>query len=44
MLGGNWVWLGIATFPILAAIDSLLPRNMQPRKIMRELIGRSLAA
>ena len=33
VLGGNWVWLGIATFPLLAAVDSLLPRNMKPRRM-----------
>lgn len=33
VLGGNWVWLGISTFPILAVVDSLLPRNMQARRM-----------
>ena len=33
VLGGDWVWLGIATFPILAFIDSFLPRNMKPRRM-----------
>lgn len=33
LLGGDWVWLGIATFPLLALIDSFLPRNMKPRRM-----------
>ena len=32
-LGGQWVWLGIATFPLLATIDALLPNDMAPRRM-----------
>ncbi|WP_428311876.1 alkane 1-monooxygenase [Hydrocarboniphaga sp.] len=32
-LGGDWVWLGVATFPALAVIDSLLPRDYSTRRI-----------
>jgi hypothetical protein len=33
LLGGNWVWLGIASLPILGLIDSFLPNDMSPRKM-----------
>lgn len=33
MLGGQWVWLGAATFPVLMALDIILPPDMAPRKI-----------
>jgi len=33
VIGGNAVWIGIATFPTMALIDSLLPNDMAPRKI-----------
>lgn len=33
VLGGYWVWLGFATFPALAAIDMLLPRNLGTRRM-----------
>lgn len=39
VLGGDWVWLGIATFPILAAIDSFLPRNMKPRRMSNAFLS-----
>ncbi|MGQ0622340.1 MAG: alkane 1-monooxygenase [Panacagrimonas sp.] len=31
ILGGNWVWVGIATFPALALLDTLAGRDYQPR-------------
>jgi hypothetical protein len=34
-VGGDWVWVGIATLPTLGLLDSLLPNDMAPRK-MRE--------
>jgi hypothetical protein len=33
ILGGNYVWLGIATFPAMAVIDSLLPLDLSTRSI-----------
>ncbi|WP_295678871.1 alkane 1-monooxygenase [uncultured Nevskia sp.] len=33
VLGGHWVWLGIATFPLLAVFDTLLPKNMRRRQM-----------
>ncbi len=32
-LGGDWVWLGLGTFPALALIDTLLPRDLSQRKM-----------
>jgi p-cymene monooxygenase len=32
-LGGDYVWIGIASFPVLAVLDSLLPDDMATRKI-----------
>jgi hypothetical protein len=32
-LGGYWVWMGWASFPALALLDSLAPRDMRVRKI-----------
>jgi alkane 1-monooxygenase/p-cymene monooxygenase len=31
--GGDYVWIAIASFPILAAIDTLLPLDLSPRKM-----------
>ena len=33
LLGGNWVWLGVATLPTLGLIDSVLPNDMSERKM-----------
>ena len=33
VVGGNWVWIGIASLPLLALIDSLLPNDMRPRQM-----------
>lgn len=33
MIGGHWVWLGVGTFPVLMALDILLPRDLAPRRI-----------
>jgi p-cymene methyl-monooxygenase len=35
VIGGNWVWMGIVTLPLLGLIDSMLPNDMAERK-MRE--------
>ncbi|MCK9503922.1 MAG: fatty acid desaturase [Porticoccaceae bacterium] len=32
-IGGPYVWIGIATLPVLAVLESLLPRDMKERKI-----------
>ncbi len=39
VLGGNYVWLGIASFPILAIIDSLLPLDFAPRRISSKALA-----
>ncbi|MDB5987888.1 MAG: monooxygenase [Nevskia sp.] len=33
ILGGDWVWLGILTFPTLAVLDSMFPRDYGVRKM-----------
>lgn len=33
LVGGDWVWLGIASLPAFGVIDSLLPNDFAPRKI-----------
>jgi p-cymene methyl-monooxygenase len=32
-LGGDWVWLGVASLPILGLLDSVFPNDMAPRKM-----------
>lgn len=32
-LGGGWVWLGIGTFPVLMALDILLPPDHRARNV-----------
>jgi len=32
-LGGDYVWIGIASFPVLAALDSMLPQDLRTRTI-----------
>lgn len=34
-LGGQWVWLGAATFPALMLLDVLLPKDYSVRKVNR---------
>jgi alkane 1-monooxygenase/p-cymene monooxygenase len=31
--GGAWVWFGILSFPLMAIVDSILPRDYSPRRI-----------
>ncbi|WP_141056724.1 alkane 1-monooxygenase [Tepidiphilus succinatimandens] len=31
--GGDWVWLGASTFPVLMALDILLPKDYAERKV-----------
>ena len=37
-LGGNWVWLGIASLPVMGLIDSLLSQDLAPRKMTAGLL------
>ena len=34
LLGGSFVWLGIATFPVLLILDVLLPADIKPRQVV----------
>jgi hypothetical protein len=38
-LGGNYVWLGVATFPIMAILDSVLPMDLSPRKMNSQFLA-----
>lgn len=38
-LGGDWVWLGIATLPILALLDSLTPVDLRMSRITRRWLA-----
>lgn len=38
-LGGGYVWLGLATLPILAIGDSLLPRDLAERRMNNETLA-----
>src|SRR3546814_9723092 len=38
-LGGNWVFIGIASLPLLGLIDSVLPNDMRPREMKRGLMA-----
>lgn len=33
LLGGDYVWLGLATFPVLLVFDIILPRDVAPRRV-----------
>jgi p-cymene monooxygenase len=37
LLGGNWVWLGVLTFPAITLLDSVLPRDLHIRRITSPL-------
>ena len=39
ILGDAYVWLGVATLPTLALLDSLLPRDVKVRKINNEALA-----
>ena len=39
ILGGPWVWLGIATFPVLLLLDVLLPEDISPRQVGNGLMA-----
>jgi hypothetical protein len=39
LLGGDWVWLGIASLPALAVIDSLFPNDMAPRRMRKGFLA-----
>lgn len=32
-IGGDWVWVGIASLPALGIVDTLLPNDMAPRRM-----------
>lgn len=38
-LGGGWVWLGLATLPILAIGDTVLPRDLSERNMRSEALA-----
>lgn len=38
-MGGNWVFVGIASLPVLGLIDSVLPNDMRPRTMKRGLMA-----
>ena len=37
--GGTWLWVGIASLPLLGIVDSLLPQDMRPRKMRDGLLS-----
>src|SRR3546814_20243658 len=39
VLGGNWVFIGIASLPLLGLLDSVLPNDMRPRSMRRGLLA-----
>lgn len=39
VLGGGWVWLGAATFPVLLVLDIALPRDYAPRQMRNRLLA-----
>jgi p-cymene methyl-monooxygenase len=38
-VGGNAVWIGIASLPIMGLIDEMLPNDMAPRKISNKALA-----
>ena len=38
-LGGVWVWMGLATLPILAIGDTILPRDLSERRMRSEALA-----
>ncbi|WP_420468218.1 alkane 1-monooxygenase [Panacagrimonas sp.] len=39
MLGGGYVWLGLATFPVLLFFDVVLPRDIAPRRVRSPMLA-----
>src|SRR3546814_6374127 len=39
VLGGNWVFISIASLPLLGLIASVLPNDMRPREMTRGLMA-----
>lgn len=39
LIGGDWVWIGIASLPLLGLIDSVLPNDMARRQMKVGLIA-----
>lgn len=38
-LGGQWVWLGIATLPLTILADALSPQDYAPRRVTRPMLA-----
>lgn len=41
-LGGQWVWLGIATLPMTILADALSPQDYAPRRVTRPVIAEAV--
>src|SRR6266446_10708674 len=39
LLGGNYIWLGVATLPIMAVLDSILPIDLAKRRMSSRAIA-----
>jgi hypothetical protein len=39
LLGGNAIWIGFLSLPLLSIIDSLLPNDLAPRRMTRGLLA-----
>jgi len=37
--GGDWVWIGAASLPVLGIVDTLLPNDMAPRRMRDGLLA-----
>ena len=39
VMGGAWVWLGVATLPLFGLIDSFLPNDFAPRRMGNKVLA-----
>ena len=39
VMGGDWIWLAILTFPTLAIVDSILPRDFGARRMSENIFS-----
>lgn len=39
LLGGDWVWLGVGTFPVLLFLDVILPEDVAPRQMANRTLA-----
>jgi hypothetical protein len=39
LVGGNWVWLGIASLPLFSLIDSVLPNDFAIRRVSNKALA-----